>query len=165
MKLNPEDPVERIFIECVEIYRERSKKYTDEGWDDNFRSISEEMKELFPEFTPADAARTLIAVKNARLKAGRSSGRKDFEDDSFRDGKIDKINYSAIELALEDQAEGEKVVKKNTSFTYGPATLTFTTGSGSVITQQASYDKSVASYNFRDEISTDDAEEFPYDCE
>ena len=114
-ELNPDDPVESIFIECVRIYRERAKKYTDENWDDNFQFIARSMREQgHPEFKASDAAAVLKAVKDARKTAGHSSGRKDFSDDSFRDSDIDKINYSAIELALKDKEAQEDTMKDST---------------------------------------------------
>lgn len=104
LTLNSDDPVERVFIECVEIYRERAQKYTSENWDDNFQYIARSMREAgHPDFLASDAATVLMSVKDARQVAGLDSGRKDFEDDSFRDSDLDKINYAAIRRALRDQ--------------------------------------------------------------
>lgn len=104
--LDPEDPVERVFIDCVTTYRERSKKYTHTRWDDNFQFIARRMRENgYPEFGAADAASVLMFVKEARQDAAQKSGRRDFDDDSFRDSDIDDINYRAIRRALRDGEE------------------------------------------------------------
>lgn len=104
--LNPDDAVERVFIDCVKTYRERSKKYTHTRWDDNFQHIAKRMQESgFPDFTPADAATVLMFVKEARQDAATKSGRRDFDDDSFRDSDIDDINYRTIRRALRDAQE------------------------------------------------------------
>lgn len=104
--LNPDDPVERVFIDCVLTYRERSKKYTHSQWDDNFQYIAKRMRENgHPAFSAADSASVLMFVKEARQDAAQRSGRRDFADDSFRDSDIDDINYRAIRRALRDGEE------------------------------------------------------------
>lgn len=106
--LNPDDPVEAVFIDCVLIYRERSLKYTAERWDDNFQFIARQMRANgHPDFMAADAATVLMAVKEARQDAASRSGRLEFTDDSFRDSDIDNINYRAIRRALRDQEGGD----------------------------------------------------------
>lgn len=104
--LDASNPVERVFIDCVKTFRERSQKYTSNRWDDNFQHIAKRMQESgFPEFTPADAASVLMFVKEARQVAANASGRRDFEDDSYRDSDIDDINYRTIRRALRDAQE------------------------------------------------------------
>lgn len=104
--LDQNNPVERVFADCVKIYRERSKKYTHANWDDNFQHIAKRMRENgFPEFTAADAASVLMFVKEARQVAANESGRRDFNDDSYRDSDIDDLNYRAIRRALRDVQE------------------------------------------------------------
>lgn len=104
--LKSDDPVERVFADCVKVYRERSKKYTSTRWDDNFQHIAKRMRENgFPEFSAADAASVLMFVKEARQVAANDSGRRDFDDDSYRDSDIDDINYRAIRRALRDVEE------------------------------------------------------------
>lgn len=108
LELNLDDPIERIFAECVGIYRERSKKYTHGRWDDNFQFIAARMREVgHPSFLASDAASVLMFVKDARQDAAAKSQRFDFADDSFRDSDIDKINYLAIRRALRDQEGGD----------------------------------------------------------
>lgn len=104
--LDESNPVERVFADCVRVFRERSLKYTHGQWDDNFQYIARKMRERGHEFTAADAATVLMLVKEARQDAARKSGRTDFADDSYRDSKVDDINYRAIQIALEDQESG-----------------------------------------------------------
>lgn len=112
MQLNADDPVERVFIHCVNIYRERSKKYTHERWDDNFRFIANRMQESgYPSFTAADAATVLMLVKEARQDAAGKSGRLNFLDDTFRDSEIDDINYRVIRRALRDQEQDQNLAE------------------------------------------------------
>jgi len=108
MELNWDDPVERIFIECVEVYRERAKKYTHGRWDDNFQYMAARMRESgHPDFKASDAASVLMYVKEARQHAAEKSGRFEFADDSFRDSDLDKLNYLALRRALRDQEQSK----------------------------------------------------------
>lgn len=109
LELDHDDPVERVFAECVRVYRERAKKYTHGRWDDNFQFIASRMREAgHPDFLASDAASVLMFVKDARQDAAAKSRRFDFDDDSFRDSDIDKINYLVLRRALRDQEGGDE---------------------------------------------------------
>lgn len=104
--LDPDHPVEAVFIELVQVIRERQQKYTHGSWDDNFVATAEMVRQRmgFEDWTPADSARFMRYLKEARQDAGRRSGRRDFADDSYRDSKLDDVNYRVLEIALEDKA-------------------------------------------------------------
>lgn len=103
--LDPTHPVERIFIDCVQTFRDRSLKYANDGegghWALAFVTTATILREQFgmEGFTPADVCKVMIALKQARQQAG--DGR-DHDDDSQRDSRIDEINYMVLLTALEE---------------------------------------------------------------
>lgn len=102
--LNLNHPLDNVLYDCISVLMERQKKYTHGSWDDNFVETARRVRvELgIDDWSPANSARFMRFLKEARQKAASITGEEDFADDSLRDTKVDKINYAILELALED---------------------------------------------------------------
>lgn len=101
--LDPADPFEAILVEIVETNRRKRADYTSEGsspWE-NFDRTEEQVAGFH-----GVAVETLIATKQARLRALRSRGN-DPQNESIADTLLDRAVYSIIALARSKYPSGK----------------------------------------------------------
>lgn len=88
-------PVQQALARIAEIFGKKNADYaTEESWRSNFEDVARQL-----DISDRDACETLIAVKQARLRALRTNGRLP-ANESVDDTVLDRAVYGVISLAM-----------------------------------------------------------------
>lgn len=107
VRLDPDDPFERVIIDMVETNRRKRRDYALDGspfsnFDDTARNLGVDG------FSAADSAIFNVLQKVARLRSLRKNGRMgDTANESVTDTYLDLAVYAVIALAIHKHPSGE----------------------------------------------------------
>jgi hypothetical protein len=107
LKLNPEDPFERVLVDMVAMNRRKRRDYALDGSPfSNFDTSSAALG--LDGFGPVESAVFNVAQKMARLRSLRANGRmNDTSNETVDDTYLDLAIYACIALAISRYPEGK----------------------------------------------------------